>query len=72
MYIREEILSSGAGVRSGSVMVSWKAATEGIDSSTVDYKRALEAIKGAVPNEWINLWEYYIADSSRTLKDVVK
>ena len=72
MYIREAILASGTGVRKGSAMFNWKAVTEGIDSSTVEYKRALEAIKGSVPNEWINLWEYYIADSSRTLKDVVK
>ena len=71
-YIREEILASGTGVRSGSVMASWKAATEGIDTSTSGYKKALAAIKGTVPNEWFNLWDFYIADSARTLKDVIK
>ena len=72
MYIREEILASGTGVRSGSAMISWKAATEGMDTSTNGYKKALASIKLEVPNEWFNLWDFYIADSARTLKDVIK
>ena len=53
-------------------MVNWKAATEGMDPSTNGYKKALTVIRPAAPNEWFNLWDFYIAGRARTLKDVIK
>lgn len=53
-------------------MVSWKAVTEGMETSTGGYKKVLHTIKTAVPNEWFNLWDFYIAGRALALADVIK